>query len=68
MKKTIAIEGMTCMGCSGRIERLLNAIDGVNASVSLEQKKATVETDGSVGDDVLRSTIENAGFTVTGIE
>ena len=67
MRKTIGIEGMSCEGCSGRIERLLNAMDGVEAKVSLEDKQADVELTGNVDDATLKSTIENAGFTVTSI-
>lgn len=68
MKKTIWIDGMTCMGCSGRVERLLNALDGVHASVSLEDKKAIVEAENHISEDLLTSTIENAGFTVKEIQ
>ena len=44
MEKTILkIEGMHCSGCSTRLERVLNGIEGVSAKVSLENKNANVE-------------------------
>lgn len=67
MEKTINIEGMSCEGCSGRIERLLNAMDGVYAIVNLQEKKAYVTVSGAASDDALRAAIEDAGYTVTGI-
>ena len=46
MEKTILkIEGMHCSGCSTRLERVLNGIEGVSAKVSLENKNANVEYD-----------------------
>ena len=35
MKKEMLIEGMSCMHCSGRVEKALNGLDGVNAKVDL---------------------------------
>ena len=40
MKKEMLIEGMSCMHCSGRVEKALNGLDGVNAKVDLEKKTA----------------------------
>ena len=46
MKKTIAILGMMCAGCSARVEQRLNALDGVaSASVSLPSRTALVDYD-----------------------
>ena len=37
------IEGMHCTGCSKRLEKVLNNVDGVeDAKVSLEEKKADI--------------------------
>lgn len=44
-KETYAITGMSCAACSARIEKKLNGMDGVNASVNLATEKATVEFD-----------------------
>lgn len=66
MKKILKIEGMSCSHCSARVEQALNAIDGVQASVDLKKKRATVETD--VADDVLVKAVEDAGYKVVKIE
>jgi Cu+-exporting ATPase len=42
---TLELEGMTCAGCASRIERHLNGIDGVDASVNLATEKAAVSYD-----------------------
>lgn len=68
MEKIINIEGMSCGGCSSRLERVLNAIDGVDAKVSHEDGTAVVQIDESVTDGVLKNVIENAGFTVIDIK
>lgn len=67
MEKIINIEGMSCGGCSSRLERVLNAINGVNAKVSHEDGKAIIQIEDAITDDILKAAIENAGFTVTGI-
>ena len=36
------VEGMTCAACAARIEKNLNRLDGVEASVNLATEKATV--------------------------
>src|SRR3954452_17336656 len=41
----LPVEGMTCAGCVARIERRLNAIDGVDASVNLALEQAAVDFD-----------------------
>lgn len=67
MHKIIKIEGMSCGHCAERIEKLLNAIDGVSAKVYLEQAAADVDAAESVSDDVLQDVVENAGFQVVSI-
>ncbi|MEG2625487.1 MAG: cation transporter, partial [Christensenella sp.] len=42
------IDGMACEHCSARIEKLLNAMEGVRAEVSLADKSAKIEADGDV--------------------
>jgi len=68
MKKVIAIEGMTCSHCQARVEKALNAVDGVKAKVDLKKNTATVEAGSQVTDDLLKKTVEEAGYTVTSIE
>lgn len=66
MKKTVYITGMSCEHCSSRVEKALSALNGVKATVSLKTNTAVVE--GEVGDDLIQSAIENAGYEVTKIE
>ena len=45
-KKTIAILGMMCAGCSARVEQKLNSLEGIHtASVNLPARTALVEYD-----------------------
>ena len=67
MNKTIKIEGMMCSHCSGRVEKALNALDGVTAVVDLEAGTAAVTLTKEVSDDTLTAAIVNAGYEVTGI-
>ncbi len=67
MKRTIIIEGMSCGHCTGRVEKALNALSGVQASVSLEDKAATVTFEGDISDDTLRTAVTDAGYEVVDI-
>ena len=42
----LPITGMTCASCANRIERKLNKLDGVTASVNYATEKATVDFHG----------------------
>ena len=65
MKKTIWIDGMSCMHCKGAVEKALGAVDGVkSAVVDLEAKTATVELDLDVADDTLAAAVTDAGYDV----
>ena len=66
--RTMIIEGMMCMHCSGRVEQVLNAIPGVNAKVILEEKKAVVEAAESVTNEALTKAVEGAGYKVISVE
>ena len=67
MNKTMKIEGMSCGHCSGRVEKALNAIEGVSATVDLEAKTASISLQKEVSDDVLRKAVEDAGYEVVSI-
>ncbi len=58
------IEGMHCTGCSARLEKVLNNVDGVeDAKVSLEEKKADIKYDETqVSEKELIEAVEDAGF------
>ena len=67
MKKTINIYGMMCSHCTGRVEKALNEINGVHATVSLEDACAYVEVDENVTDEMLADAVSHAGYEVTEI-
>jgi P-type Cu+ transporter len=58
----LPITGMTCASCANRIERKLNKLDGVTASVNYATETATVEYDPAVEVDQLVATVEAAGY------
>jgi Cu+-exporting ATPase len=59
----LPITGMTCASCANRIERGLNKLDGVTASVNYATEKASVEFDeGAVARDQLVEAVEAAGY------
>lgn len=61
----LAIGGMTCASCAARIEKKLNKIDGVTATVNYATEKAKVNFTGSVAPEDLISTVEATGYTAT---
>ena len=60
----LKIEGMHCAGCSTRLEKVLNNLEGVEiAKVSLEEKKATIKYDETkINIENIKEAIEDAGF------
>lgn len=68
-QKIIHIEGMHCGHCTQSVEKALKALPGIDAvEVNLKKQEARVDADLFVTDDMLRATVEGAGFKVTGIE
>ncbi len=62
----LAIGGMTCAACSARIERQLNKLAGVEATVNLPAERAHIRFDPAQADvDKLIATIVKTGFTAT---
>ncbi|MEU7982580.1 heavy metal translocating P-type ATPase [Micromonospora sp. NPDC049081] len=59
----LAIGGMTCASCAARIEKKLNRLDGVEASVNYATEKATVRYADGVTPDDLIATVEKTGYT-----
>ncbi|MBJ7354048.1 MAG: copper-translocating P-type ATPase [Thermoleophilaceae bacterium] len=60
----IPIEGMDCASCAGRIEKSLNNLEGVEASVNFALKQATVEYDvARTQTSELTTAIKKVGFT-----
>lgn len=68
MEKKILIEGMACHHCSGRVEKVLNEMEGVSATVNLEEKTAYVTVANNTSDSELKKAIEDAGYTVVSIK
>ncbi|MEN5074678.1 heavy metal translocating P-type ATPase [Isoptericola cucumis] len=58
----LAIEGMTCASCVARVEKRLNRVDGVSATVNLPLETAHVELTAPVDDAALVEAVENAGY------
>src|SRR4051794_10004620 len=61
----LPITGMTCASCANRIERKLNRMEGVQASVNYATETATVSYAGPVTPQDLISTVEAAGYGAT---
>ncbi|WP_006243365.1 heavy metal translocating P-type ATPase [Mycolicibacterium tusciae] len=61
----LSIGGMTCASCAARIEKKLNKLDGVSASVNYATEKAKVTFVDSVAPDDLVATVEATGYTAT---
>jgi P-type Cu+ transporter len=59
----LPITGMTCASCANRIERRLNKLEGVTATVNYATEKAAVEFDsGAVAPEQLVAAVEAAGY------
>ncbi|WP_448609314.1 heavy metal translocating P-type ATPase [Geodermatophilus sp. URMC 60] len=61
----LLIGGMTCASCAARVEKKLNRMDGVTATVNYATEKARVSFDGDVTTDDLIATVEKTGYTAT---
>ncbi|SDO98465.1 cation-transporting P-type ATPase A/B [Actinopolyspora xinjiangensis] len=58
----LAVSGMTCAACANRVERKLNKLDGVRASVNYATARASVTAPTEAGDELLTETVEKAGY------
>ena len=60
----LELEGMTCAACAARIERSLNRLEGVEASVNFATEQASVRyEDGDVAVDDLLRAVQGAGYS-----
>jgi Cu+-exporting ATPase len=59
----LEISGMTCASCAMRIEKKLNKLDGVNATVNYATEKATVTAPSGYEPQALIAEVEKAGYT-----
>jgi len=59
----LAISGMTCAACATRLEKVLNRLPGVQASVNLATERATLHfTPGTLTIEAAKAAVERAGF------
>lgn len=67
MSKTIElnIEGMTCAACSARIEKVLNRMDGVEATVNLPLETARIAVPDDMEEQTILDKIKKVGYSAT---
>ena len=61
----LEISGMTCASCAARIEKRLNKLGGVIASVNYATEKASVDIESDLSDEELVAQVEAAGYRAT---
>ncbi|HEX2264666.1 MAG TPA: cation transporter, partial [Solirubrobacterales bacterium] len=62
----LPIEGMTCSSCAGRVEKSLNKLDGVEATVNFATERATVSFDPErVAPEELVGAVEKVGYSAS---
>jgi Cu+-exporting ATPase len=59
----LSIGGMTCASCSARIERKLNKVEGVSATVNYATEKAKISFPATITPDELIEVVEATGYT-----
>jgi P-type Cu+ transporter len=59
----LSIGGMTCASCAARVEKKLNKLDGVTATVNFATEKAAVSFPGTMTPDDLIEVVERTGYT-----
>ncbi|MCS5480106.1 heavy metal translocating P-type ATPase [Corynebacterium sp. YIM 101645] len=63
LKLDLGVTGMTCTACSGRVERKLNKVDGVEATVNFATESASIAYDpAKVGTGDLIEVVRGAGY------
>ncbi len=68
MTKVITVEGMMCSHCTGRVQKALESVAGVESvTMSLENKTAQVQLKEDVSEDTLRAAVAEAGYEVAAI-
>jgi Cu+-exporting ATPase len=58
----LTLEGMTCASCAAKIEKKLNKVEGVKATVNYATETATVQTATDIELETLISAVESAGY------
>ena len=62
---TLAVGGMTCASCAAGIEKKLNRIEGVTASVNFATEQATIEFPDTMSAEELVAAVEATGYSAT---
>jgi P-type Cu+ transporter len=62
VERSLDLDGMTCASCAARIEKKLNRLDGVEASVNFATERATVRSVPDVPLERLVAAVEAAGY------
>ena len=62
LEMELSIGGMTCAACAARVEKKLNAIDGVTATVNLATERAIITAPAAVPAQQLIDAVEQAGY------
>ena len=62
MEVELDLEGMTCAACAARIEKNLNKLDGVQASVNLATEKAAVRFDDKQSVETIIQRVRDSGY------
>ena len=62
---TLGIGGMTCASCAARVEKRLNRVDGVIATVNFATEQATIDFPDCVTPQDLVAAVEETGYTAT---
>ena len=66
MKKEYKVEGMMCNHCRMHVEKALNSIEGVHATVTLNPPAAVIEFDGTVKPvEELQAVLKEEGYNIT---
>lgn len=68
MEKKMNIEGMMCPNCQKHVSQALNSIEGVKATVDLENHCAYLQLDHDIEESLLVKAVEDAGYSVKGFE
>lgn len=68
MEKTMIIDGMMCSHCTGRVEKALCDLGGIEVKMSLEDKAAYLTLSREVSDAELTKAVTDAGYTVLEIK
>ncbi len=63
----LAVTGMTCASCAARIEKVLNRLDGVEATVNYATEKARVAHPATMSADDLVAAVARAGYGATAV-